>query len=193
MSFVLSVVSLNATEDIPIVDSWKEYEGGAQTKGKRRVIGALRVEEVIQRSGGGHAGFLAGLSRYFGYVVEGAAYYVCTDTGERFKETAGDLAGKPYSNSSEFFPWEEDHWQRVRLVIPSKYRPAFSTLIENLGRISPDGKVLILCEWNGDVSDPIDGSAPENLLTNTVSGIEGFWGLHDAGGIMMTSITIIEM
>jgi hypothetical protein len=66
-------------------------------------------------------------------------------------------------------------------------------LLRRLVSASSAHQVLLLCEWNGDVTLPV--LTPEDVAQVRMYGpvgIQGFWALADAGDIVEPSITIIQ-
>lgn len=153
-----------------------------------RAVGPLIIEGAVQVPL--YAGYLGGLTRYFGQPVEGKAYYVYVDTGDRYH------TGEPFLSSEAFFPLPPSDEEPVLLRIGEEYRDAFTIILKALLRASCMGRVLILCEYNGyvtsmhertqeeEASDPIHIYGPMS--------IEEFWKMHDTGKITEQSITVIE-
>ncbi len=127
--------------------------------------------------------YLPGLTRYFGHPIEGTCYYVFVDVGKRFP------------SSRPFFYEPRQGLESTRLAIGPEYRREFGDLLRALISASSLGRVLVLCELNGNVTwvDP----APQDLegLIVRVLGpvtVEGFWDLEVAGEITEPSLTIIQ-
>lgn len=176
MSFVLSVVCLEPAG--PLAGDFSP----------------LFTEESIQD--GNHACYLEGLSRYFDRPIQGECVHVFVDSGERYPRS-----DEPIFTSSVFFLWPEDDPEDIKpiiLTIGPEYRAAFHALLSHLLGVSGIGRLVIVCEWNGDVTQV---ESRERALENLASGEiqlhgpfsrEEFWRAHDAGLIHYFSLTIVE-
>lgn len=151
-------------------------------------VGSLIIEDAVQIPM--HAGYLGGLTRYFGQPVEGKAYYVSVDTGDRYH------TGEPFLASEAFFPLPASDEEPVLLRIGDEYRDAFTIILKALLRSSRAQRVLILSEYNGYVTS-MHERMPEEEAVDPIHiygpmSVEEFWEAHDAGNIAQQSITIIQ-
>jgi hypothetical protein len=173
MSFVLSVVCVRPRADPSLPD------------------GSLLIEEVVQDAGASHrACYIPGLSKFFDSPVEGRGYYVWIENGERYPSSQNFFKALATSHAEE---------QPIAVQIDLEYRVAFATLLQVLLEISSVQRVLIVAEWNGDVTAAgvsrqqalAELAAGDVFLYGPLSSSE-FWLQHDNCEILYPSVTIIQ-
>ena len=100
-----------------------------------------------------------------------------------------------------FSPWpeeDEDDSKPILLRIGPGYRVAFNTLLTRLLSASKSREIIIVSEWNGDVTQArTKQEALEQLASGAVRmygpyDLETFWQMHDIDLIEYPSITLVE-
>lgn len=151
-------------------------------------VGSLIIEEAHQAPGS--AAYLDGLSQYFGRSVEGKAYFILVNIGDFYH------TGEPFLTSEALFTIPANGNERIRLTIGDEYRSAFETILRGMLKSSAEKKLLVLCEWNGNVTSVNERTEEEltsfPVLIHGPVNITGFWRLHDGDQIKEGSITIIK-
>jgi hypothetical protein len=173
MSFVLSVVCVK-----PVVEP-------------RLPVGVLLIHEAVQDSGAsGRAAYVAGLSKFFDYPVGGRAYLVQLPCGSR------------YPTSRDFFHYPEDDPGDTKPIVihfGDEYRAPFDALLHELLAASSLRRVLVVAEWNGDVTNAMvsraeimeDLAAGDVFLHGPWSRAE-FWVHHDQGLVFYPSVVVVQ-
>lgn len=151
-------------------------------------MGPLIIQEALQEPG--HAGYIGGLGRYFGHEIVGKAYFIFVDTGDRYH------TGEPFLSSDVFFPLPTRDEDPVLLRIGEKYRESFDFLLNSLLVSSSVHEVLILCEYNGNVTW-IGDTTFGGLVRDTIQvygpwSTSEFWEMHDDNLIEQGSIIILH-
>lgn len=173
MSFVLSVVCVQPTA-VP-----------------RLPTGALLFQEAVQDPGASErAGYVAGLSKFFDHPIEGRAYYVQHPSGGRFP------------SSRNFFHYPEDDPDDTKPIIVhvgDEYRTPFDTLLRTLLTVSKLRRVLVVAEWNGEVTDAtvsraeiVDDLAAGDVFLHGPWSRTEFWARHDQRHVFYPSVTVIQ-
>jgi len=173
MSFVLSVVCLNSTGEPRISD------------------GTLLIQEAVQDAGAAErAGYVVGLSKFFDSPVEGRSYYVQIPRGDQ------------YPSSRVFFHYPEndpDDTKPIVVYLGDDYRVPFDMFLRSLLAVSRVQRVLVVAEWNGDVTTT--KTSRDEILEDIAAGdvylygpwsIEEFWTHHDQHLLFYPSVTIIQ-
>lgn len=150
----------------------------------------LIVQEAVQDAEAWkRACYLDGLSKYFAAPIYGRCYYVFVDSGG------------PFPSSAVFFPWPDDDPEDSKpivLKIAVEYRPAIDALLSQLLTASTTGTIVVVCEWNGDVTRVKSSEEAQADLASGKVPLYGpfalarFWQAHDLGSIQNPSITVVH-
>lgn len=127
------------------------------------------------------AGFATTLGRYLPVPVDGSAYYIVTDEG----------AGYETSNVFASYPAGED--DPIRLMIPRDLHQAFENCLTDLLAASLTGRVILIFEFNGNVTAPEE--SPEQELSIDLVGpmpVNEFWWRLELGEFVEDSIIQVE-
>lgn len=173
MSFVLSVVCVQPTT---------EPQLPART---------LLIQEAVQDNNAPErAGYVAGLSKFFDHPIEGRAYYVQHPNGDR------------YPTSRDFFHYPEDDPGDTKPIVvhlSDEYRTPFDALLRELLIVSSLRRVLMVAEWNGDVTDAtvsraeiVDDLAAGDVFLHGPWSRAEFWKHHDQRLMFYPSVTVIQ-
>lgn len=126
------------------------------------------------------AGYVPGLTRYFGTPVQGTAYHILVDDDG-------------YQSSNKFLQYGEGDDDPAKLVVPDQYRHTFENLIRDLIMASAEGRVILVVEENGHVTAPdLNSDEADSIDCLGPVDLREFWRLLDLGDILEDSIVVIE-
>lgn len=135
------------------------------------VVPAVHSERAPAR-----AGFLGGLTRYFAEPVDGIAYHLLTDEGGG------------YETSNVFFAYGDDDVP-ARLIVPDSLRAQVQRLLTELLSASGCGRVILIAEDNGHVTDPdLDAEGAETIDRLGPITSEEFWRLLELREVYEDSV-----
>jgi hypothetical protein len=125
----------------------------------QRRIGDIIVDPVTSDANSwARAGYLPSLSRYFADPVAGDAYYLVTSDD------------KGYESSNAFFEYD-DARDTAYLLIPARLHEHFEHALEGLVAHSEVGRVILVAEDNGHVTD-VALTAEESATIDQVGPID---------------------
>jgi hypothetical protein len=224
VSYCVSVVTVNPTSD-PIIDDTPLFDRPPLTDseriiwsksprtgkpfplyadGRRRHLGPLLIEESLQASG--HACYIPGLHTYCPGEWEGRGYFLYADTGRLYPPTATIRHGEVIYDSEPLVvtSWDDDEHDNDSwgyLSIRTLYRQPANTFLRAALAACGDHRILIVCEYNGNVSGYLGGGPltgdekvhpnPEAQRLGPLS-LSEFWHLHDSKRIIIPSLICIE-
>lgn len=127
------------------------------------------------------AGFVPALVRFLPGPTRGQAYYIVTDEGGG------------YETSNVFASYQLDEDDPVRLTVPAELHPAFERCLTDLLAASSVGKVVLVFEFNGNVTGQRGPEASESSVD--VVGpmpVAEFWWRLRLGELVEDSIIQLE-
>jgi hypothetical protein len=173
MSFVLSVVCVDPYAEPSLPD------------------GPLFIQEVVQDARADQrACYIPGLSKFFDSPIRGCGYYVWIKGDDQYPSARAFFRSPAATQGDE---------QPIIVHIDPEYRAAFDTLLRALLSVSRVQRVLIVAEWNGDVTAA--GVSREQALAELAAGevffygpwsVEDFWARHDDWLVYYPSVTVVQ-
>jgi hypothetical protein len=144
----------------------------------------LSILEARQDEGAEHrAGYIKGLERFFEGELRGRAYHVYANSTDA------------YPSSRPFVLWPDDNSHPLVVRIEPRYRASVGRFLRELLERSTLGRVLLVPEWNGAVTDPAnsrDFLESGGCFIRRLIGLREFWRLHDERAIHWDALVVIE-